>query len=174
MGLDGDGDFNGDGQPDIAIGNNRGNSFDGRIAVLYGDVGTINPNSPASGQGFTLDGVSASGEYAGGSLSISGDVNGDGLRDLIVGAYGANNSAYQSGSAYLIFGRSDIPNTGATLAAYANGTDGIRIDGSLPSGNLGWSTHLGDVNGDTCADIILGQPYNGNGRAFVIFGGSVQ
>jgi hypothetical protein len=47
------------------------------------------------------------GDRSGHAVSSAGDINGDGLDDLIVGAYGANPNGINSGKAYIIFGKTD-------------------------------------------------------------------
>jgi hypothetical protein len=55
--------------------------------------------------GFRLDGV-APADFSGRSVASAGDANGDGLDDLIVGAYGADPSGRdRAGSTYVVFGR---------------------------------------------------------------------
>jgi hypothetical protein len=62
--------------------------------------------------GFVIIGESA-GDYSGHSVSSAGDVNGDGLDDLIVGAYGADVGnlysikKYNVGKSYVVFGKKD-------------------------------------------------------------------
>ena len=81
--------------------------------------------------GFRLDGVSAYG-YSGRSVSIAGDVNGDGFDDLIVGAPSAVVDGIYSGGSYVVFG------AGADFAASLDlatldGTNGFGLGGSTAS-----------------------------------------
>ncbi len=53
--------------------------------------------------GFRLDGVTAD-DWSGYSVSTAGDVNGDGIDDLLIGAWGADPNGNYSGSSYVVFG----------------------------------------------------------------------
>jgi hypothetical protein len=56
--------------------------------------------------GFVINGVSA-GDYSSFSVSSAGDVNGDGLADLIVGASDDSPNGSSSGASFVVFGQSD-------------------------------------------------------------------
>ena len=68
------------------------------------ELSSINLGSNSGG--FVINGVLA-GDNAGLSVSGAGDVNGDGFDDLIVGVYGDDPNGDNSGSANVIFGKSD-------------------------------------------------------------------
>jgi hypothetical protein len=55
--------------------------------------------------GFAINGEAA-GDYSGWSVSDAGDVNGDGLADLIVGSAGSLFSG-TPGKSYVVFGKTD-------------------------------------------------------------------
>ncbi|OJA03760.1 integrin alpha, partial [Bathymodiolus thermophilus thioautotrophic gill symbiont] len=57
--------------------------------------------------GFVINGENEN-DYSGTSVSSAGDVNGDGLDDLIVGAYGADSASKNSaGKSYVVFGKTN-------------------------------------------------------------------
>jgi hypothetical protein len=55
------------------------------------------------------------GDRSGRAVSSAGDINGDGLDDLIVGAYGANPNGIDSGKAYTIKSSKPSPLTSPAL-----------------------------------------------------------
>lgn len=169
----GGGDFNGDGRDDFVSSHDGYGTNKGATMLFYGNVGDLTVGSHSASQGSLLLGDTTN-MQSGSSASLQGDVNGDGLTDLLVGARGADYSTSNSGSAFLIFGQSGIA-ANTTLSTFNDGTNGIRVDGPATSGgNLGWSVALSDVNGDGCADMIMGAPNTGTGTAYVIFGGTAE
>ena len=126
--------------------------------------------------GFVINGVSASDE-AGFSVSGAGDVNGDGLGDLIVGASGDDPNGDSSGASFVVFGKSDGKAVELSTIQADNG--GFVINGVSKNDKSGNSvSSAGDVNGDGFDDLIIGawgdDPNNNanSGASFVVFGGS--
>src|SRR5665648_263536 len=106
--------------------------------------------------GFSIPGIAAGGAL-GSSVSTAGDVNGDGLTDLIVGA--SYVASYQ-GASYVLFGNRTLGNGGTFNLTTLNGQNGFSIPGIAASGRLGTSvSSAGDVNGDGLTDLIVGAPY---------------
>ena len=123
--------------------------------------------------GFVINGVSA-GDLSGNSVSNAGDVNGDGLDDLIVGAWGDDPNGSGSGASFVVFGKSD--GTAVELSDVEAGTGGFVINGVSAGDGSGISvSNAGDVNGDGQDDLIVSAHFddpNGvdSGASFVVFG----
>lgn len=173
------GDVNGDGLADLIVGAvaaNPNGDDSGRSYVVFGKAGTaeVNLSAVAAGTGgFAINGE-ARGDRSGFSVSGAGDVNGDGLSDLIVGAAFANIGVVKSGRSYVVFGK---PGTATVeLSAIAAGIGGFAINGESVNESSGFSVSTaGDVNGDGLADLIVGaigaRPNGGySGRSYVVFG----
>ncbi len=100
------------------------------------------------------------GDYAGFSIASSGDVNGDGFDDILIGADENDESAYRAGQAYLIFGKESGWSMDSNLANAA----GASFLGERANHRAGFSVAFaGDVNGDGYDDILIGAPYYDTG-----------
>ena len=176
------GDVNGDGLADVIVGaaySNPASGTDaGRSYVVFGKTSTtgIDLSAVAAGTGgFVINGQGAS-DQSGISVSSAGDVNGDGLADLLVGAYKSDPAAgLDAGRSYVVFGKSS--GTAIDLSAVAAGTGGFVINGQGAGDFSGFSVKAaGDVNGDGLADVMVGayqsDPAGGvdAGRSYVVFG----
>ena len=184
-GVSGAGDVNGDGLADLIVGATGAdpvnNSSAGESYLIFGKADTtpVNLAVVAAGVGgFIINGIDAF-DYSGSSVSSAGDVNGDGLADVIVGAYRADSKATSSGESYVVFGKAGT--TPVNLADVAAGTGGFVIKGINAGDNAGLSVSgAGDVNGDGLADLIVGAygvdqggndyGYSESGQSYVVFG----
>ncbi len=174
--VSGAGDVNGDGIDDIIIGapngDPNGNAFAGESYVIFGSTTGFAANFDLASldgtNGFTINGVEAD-DGTGFSVSAAGDVNGDGIDDLIIGEPGGSATSNES---YVVFG-SDA-GFGATLdLSSLNGSNGFVMHGITVGDRSGYQVSgAGDVNGDGFADIIIGAPATDTdtGESYVIFG----
>ncbi|MHC4429694.1 MAG: integrin alpha, partial [Planctomycetota bacterium] len=101
----------------------------------------------AGNGGFVMSGIDTY-DVAGASVSGAGDVNGDGLADVIVGASGADPGGDSlAGETYVVFGRAGT--SPVDLSDIVAGTGGFVINGIDASDASGASVSgAGDVNGD--------------------------
>lgn len=173
------GDINGDGTDDLIIGapyaELNDSTYTGGAYVVFGRTGGFGASLALSSldgnTGFVVLGKN-DGDYAGTSVSGAGDVNGDGIDDLIIGATGANNEA---GESYIIFGSAS--SFADTLGLQTlNGSNGFAIQGIHEDDYSGASvSNAGDINGDGIDDILIGATYAyaGNtyvGESYIVFG----
>ena len=145
--------------------------------MVYGDrVGDLDLNSLAVNDGFKIIGENDEDE-SGYSVSVAGDINGDGIDDLIIGApyvdaVGAE-STDNSGASYVVYG-TDGGRTGNLNLGSLVTDDGFKISGESENDRSGYSVSgAGDVNGDGYDDVITGA-YNSStntGVSYVVYGG---
>ncbi len=162
------GDMDGDGRDDLIVGapgrTPLENHHGGRVYVLYGDPALrgatvdFNTDETISAAGETRIFGEQFEDLAGVSVA-SGDVNGDGYDDVILGASRANILfTADRGGAYVVYGGPSLPGTLVDLSATQNavGPAGeTRIFGRFANSWLGSSVASGDVNGDGFDDILL-------------------
>lgn len=174
-------DVNGDGLSDLIIcadGYDGGGLLAGGAFVIYGKAAGINSSidfaNLARSDGFVIQGEFAY-DLASRSIAGVGDVNGDGIEDMLIGAFKNDENGHDSGAAYIIYGRSE-PFPSVIDLYDLPGDVGIKIVGETAEDYAGfWVAAAGDVDGDGRGDMIIGAPYNGAGAiqagaAYVIFG----
>ncbi|MFT5325358.1 MAG: hypothetical protein ACI8P0_003227 [Planctomycetaceae bacterium] len=156
------GDLNGDGVPDLAIGANDDENVDAGEGAVYvllmNSDGTVLQQQKISdgNPGGLADGTLDAGDDFGESLTGVGDLNGDGVPDLIVGASNDEHDSLGEGAVYVL-----LLNAAGTVKQQHKISDGNP--GGLPNGTLGESDHfgrsvsaIGDLNGDGITDLAVG------------------
>ncbi len=160
------GDVNGDGYDDIVVGApfyDAGELTDaGRALVFCGSATGLSPSAS-----WTVDGTQAGESVGGYQVATVGDVNKDGYDDVGIGAYMWDNGAItNAGKAFVYMGSA----TGLCGAA------AWSVQGDQAETYCGVSLGAaGDVNGDGCADAVVGTPFYQNalsrqGRVQVFYG----
>ena len=143
------GDLDNDGHQDIMASSETGTSGTGTIYVWSGANGTLL---------LTIDGPQV-GAHFGQALAAAGDVNGDGIVDILVGAPSAASLNL-------------VENGAAAVYSGASGTALYTFRGHLSRQHLGAAVAgVGDLDGDGCADFFIGSPGLGPVRD-LSFGGA--
>src|SRR5690606_21029512 len=110
----------------------------GRSYIVFGRSDGSAPSLQDVSQGiggFALDGQ-AGGDQSGSSVSGGGDLNGDGLSDIVIGASRADPNRSSSGRSYVVLGR--IDGSPPSLEDVSNGIGGFALDGQTASERAGF------------------------------------
>ncbi|MEH1837914.1 MAG: calcium-binding protein [Nostoc sp.] len=143
-----------------------------------GSGGTLNLSDLNGTNGFIINGI-AKDDESGTSVSNAGDINNDGIDDLIIGAPNASaNGKDDAGQSYVVFGGRNLGSGGTLNLSDLNGTNGFFINGIAENDISGSSvSNAGDINNDGIDDLIIGAVFadpNRNteaGQSYVVFGG---
>jgi hypothetical protein len=158
------GDITGDMRADIIIptadasGPNNSRLGSGEVYVIFGAAMLPATRDLTAGADFTVLGAEAL-DRLGFAVAV-GNVNGDSVGDLIIGAPtadGPNNSRVSAGEIHVVFGRAGLTGT-LDLAQSSPGADLTILGANLPD-QFGSSVATEDVNGDGIADVISTAPF---------------
>lgn len=160
------GDVNGDGYSDVIVGAPLSNGK-GAAWVFAGAQNGLPQTAIWSDTGSTNSAF-------GFSVGTAGDVNGDGLADIIVGApyYSSHPEKYYMGEVRVYYGNKNNP------VSY-NGGDWVKRN-TVQNTKMGYSVaSTGDINGDGYADIIVGSPMetrtqDNEGRISLYYGNGIR
>ncbi|MFB6306475.1 MAG: integrin alpha, partial [Flavobacteriales bacterium] len=150
------GDVNNDGKKDVLVGAytyDNGNTDEGMAFIYRGTSNGLSTSASWSGESNSTD------AYYGSSVSTAGDVNNDGISDVVIGAKhydNSSNSLPEDGRVYIYMGS----NTGV------NNTPNGILDKAQAYAHFGTSVSAaGDVDGDNYDDVIVGAPDYDNGHS---------
>ncbi len=159
------GDVTGDGYTDVMVGArlySNGQAYEGAVFIYRGSAAGLVTNNP-----YRLESDQVDARF-GHSIAPAGDVNGDQVADVIVGAYMYDAAQVNQGAAFLYFGTSNPQEP-------VYGKKMITLQ--QREAQFGWAVAAaGDVNGDGFSDFMVGARYYDNektneGGAFVYYGG---
>ncbi|HMV66648.1 MAG TPA: MopE-related protein, partial [Myxococcota bacterium] len=166
------GDFDGDGAEDLLVGApgaDFAGSGSGAAYLFYGPISNgAKLNANTADVLFVGEGYNA---LAGSSVANAGDVDADGIDDILIGSVGGSGTPHPAGAAHLVLGGSM-----SGLVPLATGADaefaGVATGDEFGSAVAG----VGDVNGDGFADVAIGAPNQataagaGSGVTYVWYG----
>ena len=174
--VSGNFDFNGDGIPDLVIGalNEDPNAVSnaGVTYVVFGTSAglgaTFSVTDLDGTNGVAFNGIT-SGDFTGQDVAGLGDVNGDGIDDLLIGAFNADPNGTRSGQAFVVFGSSTGFGGSSVDLSSLDGTNGYVINGYSAQDRLGIAiSTAGDFNDDGIDDFLVGA--TGQYSAYLVFG----
>ena len=151
LAINGDGD--GDGLDDLLFGDPLAGGGNGSVGVFPGGSSGL---TAWTGGAADIIGEASGDQF--GSAVAWGDVNGDGLADVVIGAPKADpNGLSNAGTVYVFYG----PLMGSLLAGNAD----VILDGATAGDAVGSALSVADYDGDSFADIAIGAPGNSAGGA---------
>lgn len=155
------GDANGDGQPDLWLSSGDANGHATGSGEAYLHLGPFSGDADTVSAEATLSGDEPSGGF-GSSVSV-GDVDGDGVADVLVGAH---DGLYTQGDHSSLF-------YGPIVGVHAESEYDVRFAPAELSNSYGWfSSIAGDVDGDGLGDMLSAEDESesGVGRGYLWFG----
>ena len=171
--VSGAGDVNGDGFDDFLVGsgaNNENGPHAGQVYLVFGRVDGWSQDVSLGDADASFLGEHA-GDSVGGCLASAGDINGDGLDDVLLGVPFNNEGGTLAGQVYLVFGRL----SGWTMDTPLQQADASFI-GEVEGDWAGFSVDgAGDVDGDGFDDIVISaveasESWDGAGQVYLVFG----
>ncbi len=151
-------DFNGDGRDDLAVGVPQENGY-GAVQLFFGGESGLDLVHDILWTQNSIAGTSEPGDYFGSALT-TGDFDGDGYGDLVVGSYGEDfglaGEITDAGTVAAVFGDAAGFDLSRTVAWGQGGF--IGLDVPEPDDMFGYSMATGDFDHDGFEDLIVSHP----------------
>jgi hypothetical protein len=176
------GDVTGDGIDDLVIGaagdNISINKDCGMVYVIFGMSSLPSYYNMSNHIGLTIQGLDTD-DFEGSAVAV-GDINGDGVGDIITGvptADGLSNNNQDIGEVHIFHGGSDLTSIG--IWNLSETSPDLTIIGNETGDRLGSSLAIGNLNQDIYDDLIMGAPggdgisggITNSGEVVVLYGG---
>ncbi len=159
------GDLDGDGVGDLAVGSwydDDGGLDRGALWILFLNTdGTVKSHRKISDTEGGFTGILSDEDYFGFSLASLGDLDGDGVGDLAVGAFHDNDGGTNTGAVWILFLNTDgTVRSHQKISSTKGGFTGILNTGVLFGISVG---SLGDLDGDGVGDLAVGAAWDDDG-----------
>jgi hypothetical protein len=172
-GVAGLGDFDGDGTPDIAVGARRDDDGTGNAGAIYillmSPNGTVKETHKISSEAGGFEGELKNSDYFGTSVAALGDVDGNGITDIAVGAYGSGDGTGNSeiGAVWILFMEKDATVLNQVKIDHLT----LGLEGKLDNaGQFGYGVAgPGDIDSDGTPDLVVGAPKDSGIGAVWVF-----
>ncbi|MBL8810408.1 MAG: FG-GAP repeat protein, partial [Planctomycetaceae bacterium] len=161
------GDIDGDGIDDVAVAAPSDTEDTGAVYVMFLNANLTVKRSVRIASEVNGGPKLAKGDAFGAQVTSIGDINGDGIGDIAVGAFGDDTGSSGAGAVYLLrLTNSGTVKQATKLASSLNGMPPLSLDTGFCVVEA-----INDLDGNGTTDLVVGAPEsnNGAGELFVLF-----